>query len=150
MIVFGSPAELLGHVGENLGVSDWLTIDQARIDGFAAVTGDDQWIHTDPERAAAGAFGGALAHGFLTLALIVPLIQQVMRVDGPGMTINYGLNRVRFVAPVLAGARVRAGVELTSVTEVEGGVQALRTVTIEIEGGSRVACVAESIVRYLN
>ncbi|WP_330255002.1 MaoC family dehydratase [Nocardia sp. NBC_00565] len=150
MIVFGSPAELTGYVGRTLGLSDWLTVDQSRIDAFAAVTGDFQWIHVDRERARASPYGGTIAHGFLTLALIVPLIEGVVRVAGARITINYGLDKVRFIAPVPAGAQVRAEVALTSVRDVDGGVQALRTISVEIQGGSRPACVAESIVRYLD
>ncbi len=150
MIVFGSPAELSGHVGRTLGVSEWMTVDQTRINDFAAITGDRHWIHTDPQRAGETSFGGTIAHGFLTLALIVPLADQVMQVDGARMTINYGLNRVRFPHPVQAGARIRATVGLSSVDPVEDGVEALRDIVIEVEESSRPACVAQSVVRYLH
>ncbi|MFE3543202.1 MaoC family dehydratase [Nocardia sp. NPDC059177] len=140
---------LRAAVGTELGPSDWITIDQQRIDQFAAATGDHQWIHVDAERAAAGPYGATIAHGFLTLSLMVPITAQVMSVSAAGVAINYGLDRVRFLTPVPVGSRVRGRVTLTEVTDVPGGVQVARRVTIELEGAERPACVAEAIARYL-
>lgn len=136
-------------VGTEVGVSDWLEITQERVDSFARATDDLQWIHIDPERARRGPFGGTIAHGFLTLSLIVPLAAQVpMDVGEPRMAINYGLDRVRFPAPVPVGSKIRARVAVASVNEVPGGVQVNRTVTMEIEGTEKPAMVADTIVRY--
>jgi acyl dehydratase len=146
--VFTSVDDLAAAVGQELGTSGWITIDQDRIDRFADATGDHQWIHVDPERAESGPYGRTIAHGFLTLALVAPIGQQVMSVTGARVTVNYGLGRVRFISPVPVGARVRGTVTLTDVTPIDGGVQATRGVTIEIEGSDRPACVAESLVRY--
>jgi acyl dehydratase len=140
---------LRAAVGAELGTSDWIAIDQQRIDRFAEATGDHQWIHTDPVKAAAGPYGHTIAHGFLTLSLLVPITHQVMTVSCARMAINYGLGKVRFITPVPVGGRVRGSVVLTAVTDVPGGVQAERTVTIELDGASKPACVAESLVRYL-
>lgn len=140
---------LRAAVGTEIGVSDWLTVDQQRIDTFADATGDHQWIHVDAERAAAGPYGTTIAHGFLTLSLIVPLSQQIMTVSCASAAINYGLNKVRFITPVPAGGRIRARITLNSVSDIPGGVQAERSVTLELEGAQRPACVAESIARYL-
>ncbi|MFD9125551.1 MaoC family dehydratase [Kitasatospora sp. NPDC059571] len=147
MRTFDTPADLAAAVGTEIGHSDWLTVDQQRIDLFAESTGDDQWIHTDPERAAAGPFGATIAHGFLTLSLLPVLSGQVYRVDGVRMAVNYGLNKVRFVSPVRVGSRVRAGVALTAAEEVAGGWQLTSRVTIEIDGADRPACVAEAVAR---
>lgn len=140
---------LRAAVGTEIGVSDWMTIEQDRIDTFADATGDHQWIHVDPARAATGPYGRTIAHGFLTLSLLVPLTNQAATVGGIRMGINYGLNKVRFVTPVPVGGRIRARVTLDSVRDIPGGVQAERTVTLELEGAGKPACVAESIVRYL-
>lgn len=140
---------LRAAVGTEIGTSEWITVDQNMIDLFAAATGDHQWIHIDPERAAQGPFGSTIAHGFLTLALVAPISQQVMSVGGTRMAINYGLNKVRFVNPVPVDSRVRGTVELTAVTDIPDGVQAKRTITITAEGAPRPACVAEHLVRYL-
>jgi len=149
--VFSNPSELLEAVGRNLGRSDWMTVDQSRIDLFAEATGDHQWIHVDVERAKAGPFGATIAHGYLTLSLISPLVPQIIRVEGISMGINYGVNRVRFPHPVLAGSRVRASAVLASAEEVAGGagVQTVLAVTIEIEGVAKPACVVESVSRYM-
>ncbi|GAB4587558.1 MaoC family dehydratase [Nocardia sp. IFM 10818] len=151
MIDFTDFDALRAAVGTEIGVSDWITIDQDRIDRFAEATGDHQWIHVDRERAAAGPYGRTIAHGFLTLSLMVPLTAQVATVSCARMAINYGLNKVRFINPVPVGSRLRARVELTAVTDVRGGVQAERKVTLEVEidGEARIACVAESLARYL-
>ena len=139
--------ELQGRAGSEIGVSDWLAIDQERIDAFADATNDHQWIHVDRERAAAGPFGAPIAHGFLTLSLIPDLAPAVV-VPGVKMAINYGLDRVRFISPVVAGTRVRARTKLLSAHEVAGGIQVKSEVTIEIEGGEKPACVAETLARF--
>jgi len=137
-------AELEALVGAPLGSSDWLTVDQARIDQFAAVTGDDQWIHVDPKRAAAGMFGSTVAHG---LSLLPYFIRSSHRVEGARMSVNYGLNRVRFPAPVPVGSRLRAHFKLLSFEPIEGGVQTVTEVTVEREGHAKPVCVAESVGR---
>ncbi|MFC4376168.1 MaoC family dehydratase [Nocardia halotolerans] len=147
--VFADFAALRAAVGTQLGTSDWITVDQNMIDLFAAATGDHQWIHTDPDRAAGGPYGTTIAHGFLTLSLLAPISQQVMSVASARMAINYGLDKVRFISPVLSGSRVNGTVELTAVTDVSDGVQATRTITITAAGAPRPACVAEHLVRYL-
>lgn len=149
MTDFADLDALAAAVGTELGVSDWMQIDQDRIDTFADATGDHQWIHVDADKAAQGPYGRTIAHGFLTLSLLVPLSNQATTVGGIRMGINYGLNKVRFITPVPSGGRIRARVHLDSVTEIPGGLQAVRTVTIELEGADKPACVAESIVRYL-
>ena len=146
---FSSPAELQGSIGKQLGHSEWLEIDQDRINTFADATGDHQWIHVDPERAKAGPFGAPIAHGYLTLSLVSMLLPQIIQVSGISMGINYGTDRVRFPAPVPVGSRVRAGAELVDVKEVGGAaVQATVRVTIEIEGSEKPACVVDTISRY--
>ena len=149
--VFTSPDDLIGAVGDHLGRSEWVTVDQSRIDMFAEATGDHQWIHVDPEAAAAGPFGATIAHGYLTLALTNLLLPQIVRVEGISMGINYGVNRVRFPQPVLVGSRLRASAKLTSADELAGGVgvQTVITVTVEIEGQAKPACVVESVSRFL-
>lgn len=135
--------------GTEIGVSDWLTVDQERIDAFADATGDHQWIHVDRERAAQGPFGTTIAHGFLTLSLTVHLLSGIeLDVGEPRMSINYGLDRVRFTAPIPSGSRIRARAELTSVGEAGGGLQVKRTITVEREGEGRPAMVAEALSRY--
>ncbi|MGH3392567.1 MAG: MaoC family dehydratase [Actinomadura sp.] len=147
MKVFSTPAELAAAVGTEIGVGDWFAIEQSRIDQFADATGDHQWIHIDPERAAAGPFGATIAHGFLTLSLIPALNQGIYRVEGVRMGVNYGLNKVRFPSPVPVGSRIRARVAVAEATEVPGGHQIVSRVTIEVEGQEKPACVAESVVR---
>ncbi|GGX95215.1 MaoC family dehydratase [Streptomyces minutiscleroticus] len=146
--IFASADELKAAVGEPLGHSDWLEVDQKRIDLFADATGDHQWIHVDPEKAAAGPFGTTIAHGYLTLSLLPALVPQVMRVEGLKMGVNYGTNKVRFPAPVPVGSRVRATATLKEVAEAGGGVQVTAVVTVEREGGDKPVCVAESVSRY--
>ncbi|MEU5421154.1 MaoC family dehydratase [Streptomyces sp. NPDC001407] len=146
--IFSSSDELRAAVGEELGPSDWLEVDQKRIDLFATATGDHQWIHVDPERAAAGPFGTTIAHGYLTLSLLPSLMPLLMRVSPVRMGINYGLNKVRFPAPVPVGSRLRARAVITDVTDVEGGVQLTTAVTVEREGGGKPVCVAESVSRF--
>lgn len=147
--VFRSVEELAAAVGTKLGPTDWLTIEQSRVDAFADATGDHQWIHVDLERARTGPFGGTIAHGYLTLSLCSLFLPQLMRVEMSGMGINYGLDRVRFTAPVRVGSRIRAVGEIASVTPVTGGVQVVVRVTVEIEGGTRPACVADTISRFM-
>lgn len=146
---FGSPDELLDAVGQNLGTTDWLQIDQERIDTFADCTGDHQWIHVDPGRAADGPFGATIAHGYLTLALTNVLLPELIEVSNISMGINYGTNRVRFPNPVRVGSRIRGTAEIAEAEEIAGGVQVIIKVTVEIEGESKPACVVESVTRYL-
>ncbi|AZK93343.1 MULTISPECIES: MaoC family dehydratase [Streptomyces] len=147
--VFTSAAELQAGIDEPLGRSDWLEIDQKRIDLFAEATGDHQWIHVDPARAADGPFGTTVAHGYLTLSLLPLLVPQVLRVTSMKMGLNYGTDKVRFPAPVPVGSRLRAAVTLTRVeTANDGGVQVTALVTVEREGGEKPVCVAESVSRY--
>lgn len=145
MKVLNGSEELLEAVGTHLGYSEWVQIDQARIDQFASATGDHQWIHTDPPRAAEGPFGTTIAHGFLTLSLIPMLSWQVYRIAGATMGINYGSNKVRFPAPVPVGSRVRAGVEILSVTPGAAGYQVITRVTVQSTSSDKPACVAETI-----
>ena len=135
--------------GTGLGHTGWLEITQERVNAFADATDDHQWIHVDRERAAAGPFGGTIAHGFLTLSLTIPLFGELMDVRGLSMQINYGLNRVRFPAPVPAGSRVRARIRVDSVEPIQGGVQVTMTVTFEREGGEKPVCVAEQVFRFV-
>ena len=134
--------------GKEWGEGEWLEVTQERIDQFADATGDHQWIHVEPDRARNGPFGAPIAHGFLTLSLIPHLGRGIARVEGIRMAVNYGLNRVRFPAPVKVGARVRARTRNLSITDVQGGVQVVNEVTVEIEGGPKPACVAETVSRY--
>ena len=147
MRTFHSPDELTQAVGETLGTSDWLTVEQDRIDRFAEATGDHQWIHVDPEKAAAGPFGTTIAHGYLTLSLLPQFGWQVWGVEGAKMGVNYGLGKVRFPAPVPVGSKVRATGVLTSVDAVAGGVQVVVTMTVEREGSDKPVCVAETMSR---
>lgn len=150
MRTFESVSDLAAAAGEVIGQSDWVTITQDDVDLFADATGDHQWIHVDPERAAAGPFGTTIAHGFMTLALLPRLQHQIYRVNGIKLAINYGLNKVRFPAPVPVGSRVRAQSSLLGVEELgDGAVQATMSTTVEVEGVAKPACVAESVVRYL-
>jgi acyl dehydratase len=135
-------------VGSELGVSDWLLVDQERINAFADATGDHQWIHVDPERAAKSPFGKTIAHGYLTMSLAPLLLKQIWQVDGIRMGINYGLNKLRFPAPVPVGSRLRLRASLQALEPVEGGVQASVGLNFELEGGAKPACVAEALYRY--
>ena len=136
-------------VGRHLGTSDWLQITQERIDQFADATGDHQWIHVDPERAAAGPFGTTIAHGYLTLSLSNALLPEIVEVQGISMGVNYGVGKVRFPAPVPVGSRIRARAELLAADDVPGGVQTTVLITVELEGSDKPACVIESLSRYL-
>ncbi|TKA09058.1 MaoC family dehydratase [Actinacidiphila oryziradicis] len=145
---FASLDELRAAVGEELGTTGWLEIDQKRIDLFADATGDHQWIHVDPDRAVQGPFGATIAHGFLTLSLIPSFTPELLRVEGVKMGVNYGVNKVRFPAPVPVGSRLRASGQIAEVTEVTGGVQLITRITIEREGGEKPVCVAETVSRF--
>ena len=141
-------AELPGRIGEQLGVSDWLLVDQARIDAFAEATGDHQWIHVDADRAAAGPFGTTVAHGLLTLSLLPWFYASAYCVDDVRMGLNYGFNKVRFPAPVPVGSRLRARFRLLACEPLEGGGAQLRVeATIERQGSDKPVCVAESVTR---
>ena len=146
---FESRAELDAAAGQHLGHSSWLTIDQGRIDLFAEATGDHQWIHVDPERAASGPYGSTVAHGYLTLSLVPALVAEVLDYSGWPAKLNYGSDRVRFPAPVPVGSRVRAGVDMLAVLDVPAGVQVRSRVTVEIDGSDRPALVAETITLLL-
>ncbi len=147
MRVYGSVAELAGAVGESIGPGPWFTIDQERVDAFAEATGDHQWIHTDPERAAAGPFRGTIAHGYLTLSLLPMLTRDLYRVEGLRMAVNYGLNRVRFPAPARVGGAVRLTARIAEVTPVSGGVQLVVTATVDNDRGGKPCCVADTVSR---
>ncbi|MFN2167760.1 MAG: MaoC family dehydratase [Anaerolineae bacterium] len=145
---FKTPAELLGSEGRHLGHSPWLEVTQERIDQFADATGDHQWIHVDPVRAAGGPFGKTIAHGYLTLSLANLFLPQVLQVESFSMGVNYGCEKVRFPAPVPVGSRLRGAGEVVRAEEVKGGVQVVVRMTIEIEGGERPACVVDTISRF--
>jgi acyl dehydratase len=144
---FTGPDQLRAAAGQHLGYTGWFAIDQDRINKFADATGDHQWIHVDPQRAAAGPFGATIAHGYLTLSLVPLISQQIYAVDGVKLVVNYGLDRVRFPTPVPVDSQVRGGVELISVSDVEGGLQAAARVTIELQGSPKPCCVAETLAR---
>ena len=150
MRVFTSFDEIGSAVGDELGTSDWVTIDQERVNTFADATGDHQWIHVDEERAKAGPFGGTIAHGYLTLSLIPWLGSQVFSIETPGAKLNYGINKVRFPNPVLVGQRIRLTVTLGDVVDLPAGKQVSLKHLIEIEGVDKPACVAESVVLLLS
>jgi acyl dehydratase len=149
-VVLETPDSLKKFVGQEIGVSDWFEMTQERISQFAETTEDRQWIHVDPERARKESpYGTTIAHGFLTLSLTSHFMKEVMQIRrGTGMTINYGLNRVRFPSPVRAGSKIRARVALLSLKDVAGGCEAVFSVTVEAEGSEKPCCVAESLVRY--
>lgn len=135
-------------VGTHLGYSDYRTVTQEQVNLFADATGDHQWIHVDPERAATGPFGRTIAHGYLTLSLVPVLLAGVLHVDGVTMGVNYGTNKVRFTAPVPVGSEVRAGATLASIEEVNGGVQVVLDVTVEVRDAPKPSCVAQVVFRY--
>ncbi len=143
--MFDTVAQLEAAVGTILGTSEWLAIDQQRIDLFAEATGDRQWIHVDPERAQGGPYGTTIAHGFLILSLVVPLASGFVQLTTASMKINYGIDRVRFPAPVAAGSRVRATAKLLAVESMSAGLRTKQEVTIELDGSERPACVAETL-----
>jgi acyl dehydratase len=146
--VYDSPGALLEAPGDTLGPTEWLEIDQGRIDMFADATGDHQWIHVDPERAKTGPFGATIAHGYLTLSLANLFLPQLMTVENTSMGVNYGCEKVRFPAPVPVGSRLRGSGEVISAEEVKGGVQVIVRVTVEVEGSERPACVVDTISRF--
>ena len=144
---FDSVAGVLGAVGRDLGVTEWVTLSQERINLFADATDDHQWIHVDAARAAAGPFGGCIAHGYLTLSLASKFLPELVAYDGLTMGVNYGCERVRFPAPVRAGSRIRGRGEVVAAEEVKGGVQVTIRTTVEIEGGAKPGCVVDTISR---
>jgi acyl dehydratase len=144
---FATLQSLQGQIGQSLGTSEWLVVEQSRIDQFAQATGDLQWIHTDPQRAAAGPFGATVAHGFLTLSLMAGMFDTAFVIDDVRMGVNYGLNRVRFPTPVRVGSRLRGHFKLQKYEPLEGGAQLTVEVTMELEGADKPACVAESVSR---
>lgn len=141
-------AGLADHVGSHLGYTEWREMTQERVDRFADVTEDHNYIHVDPERAAEGPFGGTVAHGYLTLSLLAPLIGELLRVDGISTAVNYGLDRLRFPAPLPVGSRFRTGAELAEATEIPGGVHVKLVATVEVEGAAKPSLVAECLYRY--
>ena len=149
MKTFQNLAELPAFVGQEVAVSDWLEIDQERINLFADATGDHQWIHVDPERAKDGPFGMTIAHGYLTLSITNMFLPQLVTVSTAKLGINYGANKVRFPAPVPVDSRVRVGGEILEVEDVPGAVQMIVRLTVEVEGGSKPACVVESVTRWM-
>jgi len=140
--------ELKKLAGSDLGTSEWIEVTQERINTFADATGDHQWIHVDPEKAAEGPFGAPIAHGYLTLSLFIPLFTELLEVEGVSTKVNYGLNKVRFPSPVKVGSRIRLVAKLASVEEVPGGVQIAVDGTIEIDGGPKPAAVLQSLSRF--
>jgi acyl dehydratase len=149
MRVLSGADDIRAARGEKLGTSDWVAVTQEQVNQFADATGDHQWIHVDPDRAAQGPFGGTIAHGFLTLSLLPSLNAQTYRFDGVRMAINYGLNKVRFPNPVRVGSLVRSHCELTEVTDIDGGVQLTLLSSVEVEDAPKPGCVAEQLVRLL-
>jgi acyl dehydratase len=147
--VFASPEALLDATGTDLGTSDWITVHQSRIDGFADATDDHQWIHVDPERASAGPFGGTIAHGYLSLSLIAPLMFELLHVEGTALVVNAGSDRVRFLSPVRAGSRVRAHATIVSAERVATGIRVRTAVTVEAEGAEKPALVAETLTVFI-
>jgi acyl dehydratase len=147
--IFESPRDLLGKAGTALGASEWLTIDQERIDAFAQVTGDHQWIHVDPVRAKTGPFGTTIAHGYLTLSLANVFLPQILEVRGFSAGVNVGVDNLRFLAPVPVGSRIRGKGQIIKVETVKAGaIQSVVRMTIEIEGKDKPACVVDKISRY--
>ena len=146
--VFDTPTALTGSEGTALGPTEWLTIDQERVNGFAEVTGDHQWIHVDVERAKDGPFGGTIAHGYLTMSLVNYFLPQLIEVRGFAHAVNVGADRLRFLAPVKVGSRIRGVGEIAGVEEIKGAIQSVVRVTVEIEGSEKPACVVDTISRY--
>lgn len=146
---FESLADLTNAVGTDLGATDWLTIDQDRINQFADATGDHQWIHVDVEAAKDGPFGTTIGHGYLTMSLCAPFLGQLLSVGGISMGINYGVDKARFISPVPAGGRVRGVGEIVSATDIPGGAQVVTRITIELEGAAKPAAVVDTVTRFL-
>ena len=147
-VIFERPADLIGKEGTQLAATEWLAIEQDRVDGFAEVTGDHQWIHVDVDRAKDGPFGGTIAHGYLTMSLVNYFLPQLIEVRGFAHAVNVGADRLRFLSPVKVGSRIRGSGEVISAEEVKGGIQSVVRVTIEIEGQEKPACVLDTISRY--
>ncbi|WP_436529567.1 MaoC family dehydratase [Actinoplanes sp. HUAS TT8] len=139
--------ELKALAGKDLGASEWLEITQERVNTFADATGDHQWIHVDPERAQGGPFGGPIAHGYLTLSLVIPLFGDLLRIEGTKMGVNYGLEKVRFPHPVRVGSKIRLAAKVVSVEDVPGGTQSVFDFTVQIDGVEKPACVARTVYR---
>ena len=148
VVVVDKPADLLGMVGTMMGPTGWIKVEQDRVDGFAEVTGDHQWIHVDAERAKSGPFGGTIAHGYLTMSMTNLFLPELMEVRGFAHAVNVGLDRLRFLAPVVTGSRIRAVSEIVAAEEIKGAIQAIVRVTIEIEGSEKPALIVDTISRY--
>ncbi|KQZ76548.1 dehydratase [Sphingopyxis sp. Root214] len=146
--IFKTPIELLAAVGESFTPTEWVAIEQDRIDLFADATDDHQWIHVDPERAKDGPFGGTIAHGYLTMSLVNRFLPELIEVRGVSMGVNVGTDNLRFLSPVRAGSRIRGKGELVKAEEAKGGIQAVVRVTVEIEGAEKPACVVDTISRF--
>ena len=140
--------EIRAQAGADLGYTGWLEVTQDRVDTFADATDDHQWIHVDVEKAKTGPFGQTIAHGYLTLSLLIPLFSELLVIEGIGMAVNYGLNKVRFPAPVPVGAKIRLGGKLASVEDVKGGVEVVADFTVEVDGSAKPAVVAQAVYRY--
>ena len=147
MVTVNGLDELKGLVGKDLGHSSWLEVTQERVNTFADATDDHQWIHVDVEKAKAGPFGGPIAHGYLTLSLVIPLFGELLKVDGVKMGVNYGLEKVRFPHPVPVGSKIRLNAKVVSVEDVPGGTQSTFDFTVEIDGVAKPACVARTVYR---
>jgi acyl dehydratase len=148
-ITINGLAELKNQAGLDLGHTGWMKVTQKRVNTFADATDDHQWIHVDVEKAKTGPFGGTIAHGYLTLSLLIPLFSELLVLNGIGMAVNYGLNKVRFPAPVPVGAKIRLAGRLASVEEVKGGgVEVLADFSVEVDGSDKPACVAQAVYRY--
>lgn len=147
--IFQSPHQLIDAVGEQLGSSDWIEIDQQRIDLFADATGDHQWIHVDPIKAKGGPFGTTIAHGYLTLSLVNNFLPAIIEVQGVSMGVNYGCDKVRFPSVVPVGSKIRGTGELISAEEIKGSIQAIVRVTVDVAGSDRPACVVDTISRFV-
>jgi acyl dehydratase len=147
--VFKDPDAVKEAVGTHLGHTDWIVVDQERINRFADATGDHQWIHVDEEQAKHGPFGATIAHGYLTLSLTNLFLPQLVSVENLSMGINYGVNKVRFPTPVRSGSRIRGGAEIVSAEDIPGGVQVIIKITVDLEGSDKPACIVENVTRYL-
>jgi acyl dehydratase len=146
--IFPTPRNLIGSEGTILGPTEWLEIDQQRVNGFADVTGDHQWIHIDPERAKDGPFGGTIAHGYLTMSLVNYFLPDLIEVQGFTHAVNVGVDRLRFLSPVKVGVRIRGVGEIITVEEIKGAIRSVVRVTVEIENSEKPACVVDTISRY--
>lgn len=147
-VIFDKPADLIGKEGTALPATDWLLIDQDRVNGFAEVTGDHQWIHVDVDKAKDGPFGGTIAHGYLTMSLVNFFLPDLIEVRGFAHAVNVGSDRLRFLAPVKVGSRIRGVGEIVGVEEIKSAIQSTVRVTVEIEGSEKPACVVDTISRY--